>query len=119
MICSHCRSENPAGQKFCGDCGAPLPSRCRKCGAENPPNKKFCGECGAPLGESAVAAPTNAGGARIGVTSSVSAHDAPDGERKNVTALFADIKGSMELIEGLDPEEARALVDPALRLMIA
>ena len=42
----------------------------------------------------------------------------PDGERKTVTALFADIKGSMELMEGLDPEEARALVDPALKLMI-
>jgi class 3 adenylate cyclase len=41
-----------------------------------------------------------------------------EGERKTVTALFADIKGSMELMEDLDPEEARAIVDPALRLMI-
>jgi class 3 adenylate cyclase len=41
-----------------------------------------------------------------------------DGERKSVTALFADIKGSMDLIEDLDPEEARAIVDPALKLMI-
>jgi class 3 adenylate cyclase len=41
-----------------------------------------------------------------------------DGERKTVTALFADIKGSMELIEDLDPEEARAIVDPALKLMM-
>jgi class 3 adenylate cyclase/tetratricopeptide (TPR) repeat protein len=41
-----------------------------------------------------------------------------DGERKTVTALFADIKGSMELMEELDPEEARAIVDPALKLMI-
>ena len=41
-----------------------------------------------------------------------------DGERKIVTALFADIKGSMELMEDLDPEEARAIVDPALKLMI-
>ena len=45
--------------------------------------------------------------------------DAPlDGERKTVTALFADIKGSMELMEDLDPEEARTIVDPALKLMI-
>jgi len=43
---------------------------------------------------------------------------APNEERKTVTALFADIKGSMELMEELDPEEARALVDPALHLMI-
>jgi len=41
-----------------------------------------------------------------------------DGERKTVTALFADIKGSMELMENLDPEEARAIIDPALKLMI-
>jgi class 3 adenylate cyclase/tetratricopeptide (TPR) repeat protein len=42
----------------------------------------------------------------------------PEGERKTVTTLFADIKGSMELIEDLDPEEARRLVDPALKLMM-
>ena len=41
-----------------------------------------------------------------------------DGESKMVTVLFADIKGSMELMEEVDPEEARALVDPALKLMI-
>jgi class 3 adenylate cyclase len=41
-----------------------------------------------------------------------------DGERKTVTALFADIKGSTELMEDLDPEEARSIVDPALQLMI-
>jgi len=41
-----------------------------------------------------------------------------DGERKTVTALFADIKGSTELMEDLDPEDARAIIDPALRIMI-
>jgi hypothetical protein len=41
-----------------------------------------------------------------------------DGERKTITALFADLKGSTALIEGLDPEEARAIIDPALQLMI-
>jgi class 3 adenylate cyclase len=44
--------------------------------------------------------------------------DIAEGERKMITALFADIKGSMELMEDLDPEEARAIVDPALKLMI-
>jgi len=44
--------------------------------------------------------------------------EALDGERKTVTALFADIKGSTELMRDLDPEEARALVDPVLRLMM-
>jgi class 3 adenylate cyclase/predicted ATPase len=48
----------------------------------------------------------------------LAARGATDGERKTITALFADIKGSMELIEDLDPEEARALIDPALQLMM-
>jgi class 3 adenylate cyclase len=47
-----------------------------------------------------------------------SSASALEGERKTVTALFADIKSSMELIEDLDPEEARAIVDPALKLMM-
>src|SRR5215831_16638014 len=46
------------------------------------------------------------------------ARGAPDGERKTITALFADIKGSMDLLEDLDPEEARRLIDPALQLMM-
>jgi class 3 adenylate cyclase len=41
-----------------------------------------------------------------------------EGERKQVTVLFADLKGSTELIEGLDPEEARQLLDPALHVMM-
>jgi class 3 adenylate cyclase len=49
---------------------------------------------------------------------SLDPHEVPEGERKTVTALFADIKGSMDLMEDRDPEEARAIVDPALRLMI-
>jgi class 3 adenylate cyclase len=46
------------------------------------------------------------------------ARGAPDGERKTITALFADIKGSMDLLEDLDPEDARQLIDPALSLMM-
>jgi class 3 adenylate cyclase/predicted ATPase len=46
------------------------------------------------------------------------ARGATDGERKIITALFADIKGSMALMEDLDPEEARRIIDPALHLMM-
>jgi class 3 adenylate cyclase len=46
------------------------------------------------------------------------ARRASEGERKTITALFADLKGSTALIEGLDPEEARAIIDPALQLMM-
>ena len=120
--CSKCGFDNPDGMKFCGNCGASLANRCSRCGSENPGPFKFCGQCGAPLQPQGPAEPP-APGPR---TSAERAHRimpeqaaaAPNEERKTVTALFADIKGSMELMEELDPEEVRALVDPALHLMI-
>jgi len=118
MRCSKCGVENPAGKKFCGDCGAPLANLCPKCGADNPPGKRFCGECGSTLGSPAAAvAQPKSDGPAVRVSEVLNPEDL-EGERKTVTALFADIKGSMELMEDLDPEEARAIVDPALKLMI-
>jgi hypothetical protein len=49
LTCRACGADNPAGKKFCGDCGTALENRCPQCGADNPANKKFCGECGAAL----------------------------------------------------------------------
>ena len=117
MRCSSCGAENPQGLKFCNQCAAPFKKRCTTCGFENSSIAKFCGECATPLNESA-------GRLRSSQPSTSTAHVPVgseallDGERKTVTALFADIKGSMELMEDLDPEEARAIVDPALKLMI-
>ncbi|MGC1343915.1 MAG: adenylate/guanylate cyclase domain-containing protein [Candidatus Binataceae bacterium] len=126
MQCAACGDENPAGMKFCGNCAAPLRNRCPRCGFDNPQTFKFCGECAAPLGagspvrSAGAPAVAPAAGAIVSVNpeSVASTADAQDGERKTVTALFADIKGSMDLIEDLDPEQARAIVDPALVLMI-
>ena len=116
MHCSNCKTENPPGKKFCGDCGAPLANLCPKCGADNPAGKRFCGECGTALGLAAApASRSNDSPIRI---ADAPASENLEGERKTVTALFADIKGSTELEQDLDPEEARAIVDPALRLMI-
>jgi class 3 adenylate cyclase len=122
MHCAKCGADNPAGKRFCGDCGAPLANRCGQCGADNPPEKKFCGDCGSALGTDVVAeggkpsAAVAAGGVRIAPERQTS--EAIAGERKTVTTLFADIKGSTEMMRDLDPEEARAIVDPALKLMI-
>jgi class 3 adenylate cyclase len=118
VICAKCRSENPADKKFCGDCGAPLANRCAKCGADNPPGKRFCGECGAAIGASLPPGPSSARTTSVQIGAAIPAMEAIDGERKTVTALFADIKGSTELMEVLDPEDARTIVDPALKAMI-
>src|SRR5208282_4388901 len=119
MNCPACGAENPAEQKFCNECAAPFKRRCAKCGYENAPTAKFCGECATAL-TSSMSKPT----ARTSPTPSVriapeqTDPEVAEGERKTVTALFADIKGSTELEQDLDPEEARAIIDPALKLMI-
>ena len=118
MRCSNCKTENPRGKKFCGDCGAALANLCPKCGADNPAGKRFCGECGAALGEAAAPALAKKSNESADSSSGVARPENLEGERKTVTALFADIKGSTELEQDLDPEEARAIVDPALKLMI-
>ncbi len=122
MRCSKCGSDNPSGKKFCGDCGARLGNSCAKCEAENPESKKFCGDCGTYLGNGDRATlstqPRWAATPALRMAAEAEGVEVPDGEPKTVTALFADIKGSMELMEDLNPEEARAIVDPALRRMI-
>jgi len=120
MQCPQCDRENVPGRKFCAACGHALAVRCDRCGVTNAPGDQFCGECGAALGRTAAGPRAEAGGAaaRIGITAAVAPREAPEGERKTVTAMFADIKGSMDLLEELDPEEARALLDPALTLMM-
>ena len=49
----------------------------------------------------------------------LTSRSALEGERKQVTVLFADLKGSMELLADRDPEEARQLLDPVLERMMA
>ena len=84
-----------------------------------PGQRQFCQDCGTSFGEAAEPKKTIGDGTTgIRISSRPTPAEIPEGERKTVTALFADIKGSMELIEDLDPEEARRLVDPALKLMM-
>ena len=112
MDCSKCGAGNAAGSRFCNQCGTPLNKRCPTCNFENDPEARFCSQCATSLAAGSLP-PAPAVWGRISSPSSTI-----EGERKTVTALFADIKGSMELMEDLDPEEARAIVDPALKLMI-
>src|SRR5215471_12098117 len=120
MKCTRCKHENTPAQKFCGECGARLTAACPACGANNPPGQKFCGECGSSL----QAVPTSRFDSPQEYTPKHLAErillskNALEGERKQVTVLFADLKGSMELLADRDPEEARGLLEPVLEKMI-
>jgi class 3 adenylate cyclase/tetratricopeptide (TPR) repeat protein len=123
MRCSKCGSDNRETRKFCSQCGTPLATKCPRCGASNEPGERFCGDCGAALITTQPGTVQSSTAAVVGSDIQIAPEQADpslasDGERKTVTALFADIKGSMELIENLDPEEAQAIVDPALKLMM-
>ncbi len=119
MRCSNCKSENPEKAKFCIECGGPLQNRCSSCGNENPPQAKFCAECGSPLTRQSQQSSVQRLESRVQKTSdfgprtpnpglwtpshlaerildeqaAMEARGASDGERKTITALFADIKG--------------------------
>jgi class 3 adenylate cyclase/predicted ATPase len=116
MLCPQCRTENSNDARFCELCGAKLELFCPACGAPVNRSARFCKKCGTQIGGIPTSAPV-----QPSVVTFSAAQEGPEtieGERKTVTALFADIKGSTELMRDLDPEEARAIVDPVLQLMI-
>jgi class 3 adenylate cyclase len=118
MRCLKCGIDNREVARFCDACGAQLQSRCSSCGTLSRAGARFCDTCGASVAVPVSGAPLPEPKTVEVRVVSESAAATLEGERKTVTALFADIKGSMELMEDLDPEEARAIVDPALKLMI-
>ena len=123
MLCPQCRAKNAPARRFCAACGASLAQRCAACGFENEPTANFCGGCGQSLrvpggrAESETPWVRSAPPAYL-ATKILEGRNALEGERKQVTVLFADLKGSMEMLTGRDPEDARALLDPVLRAMI-
>jgi class 3 adenylate cyclase len=125
MRCPRCDTDTPDGAKFCSECGIPLKSRCPQCGADVLPRAKFCAECGTPLTARtpapSAAPPSSPLRYTLGYLAEkiLTSHSALEGERKQVTVLFADLKGSMELLADRDPEEARELLDPVLDRMMA
>src|SRR5262249_12458756 len=124
MTCPQCQHENPAGAKFCNSCGAKLEASCPQCEHTNPSGSRFCNACGAsltsppqpPVPSSRSQVPGSSQSptpeprppvsytpphlaARIQAErEALEARRGADGERKSITALFADIKGSTDLI---------------------
>jgi len=129
MVCRSCGDENPEGAVFCGGCGGSLTvvADCPGCGAENPAGKKFCNACGHELSGVGSAAGAEAGthaapgsAPRRDPRAYTPEHLAErirgtradlDGERKQVTVLFADVIGSMDLAERTDPEVWRRIME--------
>jgi class 3 adenylate cyclase/tetratricopeptide (TPR) repeat protein len=121
MQCRRCHTENRDGVRFCEECGASLAPSCASCGAALLPDKRFCGACGAPVASAAperYASPQGYTPKHL-ADKILTSKSALEGERKQVTVLFADLKGSLELLGDRDPEEARALLDPVLERMMA
>jgi class 3 adenylate cyclase len=117
MHCPLCRTDNPPDASFCEQCGAKLELVCPACKTALSPGARFCKKCVTAIAATGATSAKKSNDAPIRVAE-ISPSENLDGERKSVTALFADIKGSMELIQDLDPEEARRLLDPALQLMM-
>ena len=109
MKCPRCQSQNREGVRFCEECGARLVTSCPSCGAELLPDKRFCGSCGSPTTlQPAERQPSPQGYTPKHLAEKIlTSRHALEGERKQVTVLFADLKGSMELLADHDPEEAR------------
>src|SRR5436189_1287725 len=125
MKCPRCQQEAPSDAEFCPECGAKLAALCSQCGTANAPIHKFCKKCGQSL---TAASGVDPEGRRFASPDSytpkhlaekiLTSKSALEGERKLVTVLFADLKGSMELLADRDPEEARKILDPVLERMM-
>src|SRR5262249_55835921 len=119
MKCPRCQHENPVQAKFCLECGTRLSPVCAKCQTKLPAGAKFCLECGEPIADQAPTFPSPEIYTPKHLTEKILASKtALEGERKQVTVLFADLKGSMELLADRDPEEARKLLDPVIERMM-
>src|SRR5216683_1605764 len=126
MTCPRCQHENPVDTTFCDECGARLEAACAACGEPNRPGAKFCRKCGQALVQTDRGSQIN--GSRFTSPGRytpkhlaeriLNSKAALEGERKQVTVLFADLKGSMELLADRDPEDARKILDPVLERMM-
>ena len=120
MLCIRCQHDNPPDAKFCNGCGTRLELVCPQCRYANPPGSRFCAQCASPLPNSGSSVSSSRFESPQAYTRKhlaekiLTSRSALEGERKQVTVPFADLKGSMELLGDRDPEEARKLIDPVI-----
>jgi class 3 adenylate cyclase/tetratricopeptide (TPR) repeat protein len=112
MVCGACGRAATEGQRFCVGCGRPLAIACPACGRDAAAEDRFCGSCGASLapGASPRRSPSDYTPHHL-AERILRQRGALEGERKEVTVLFADVKGSMDLAASVDPEDWHAILD--------
>ena len=121
MHCPRCDHENPEGSRFCLQCGAGLGLSCAACGGALPAGARFCNQCGAST--DAGASPDSVERSPIEYTPKhladkiLRSKSALEGERKRITVLFADVKGSLALSERADPEIWHTILDGFFAVM--
>jgi class 3 adenylate cyclase/tetratricopeptide (TPR) repeat protein len=126
MICPRCQHQNSPNSAFCDECGGRLEAACPNCGEPNRQSAKFCKNCGQAISQTLTTAsmPITVGPSpdtyvpKHLAEKILATRHILEGERKQVTVLFADIRGSTKLLEGLDPEEGQKLIDPVLHVMM-
>jgi class 3 adenylate cyclase len=116
MQCPNCQTENPAGAKFCFNCGTKFVARCTNCQSELAAGARFCSNCGQPVGTATPAEDERRSQLVANTPAPVAekmhaAHLA--GERKIVTVLFLDVVGSTALAENMDPEDWTSIMNRA------
>ncbi len=121
MKCLRCQSENPAGQKFCGQCGARLAILCPSCNTPNSPDQKFCGECGTKLSQVTsllkFSSPRSYTPAHL-AEKILTSRSAIEGENKQVTVLFCDLADSTGTAQRLGPEGMHNLLNRFFELAL-
>jgi class 3 adenylate cyclase/tetratricopeptide (TPR) repeat protein len=122
MNCPSCTHANPEDSVFCEDCGAKLERTCASCGTGNSPAARFCRKCGNPMTQTGTPAAVSDRTPRDYTPKHLAdkilqSKSALEGERKQVTVLFADVKGSMELAEQVDPEEWHRILDRFFQIL--
>jgi hypothetical protein len=121
MNCLECGSLNAPESVHCVSCGAALGECCTSCGTRISACDNFCSNCGSSRAPGVLLSEKVSAPLHLPVHLAkriVSSRNALEGERKQITVLFADIKGSTSLIEDLDPEQVEQRLRPALRAMI-
>jgi class 3 adenylate cyclase len=118
MKCPRCPHDNPQGARFCEECATPLARTCSNCGTALSATAKFCHACAHPAAAGPPSRSPDSYTPKHLAEKILISKAALEGERKQVTVLFADLKSSMELLADRDPEEAQKLLDPVLERMM-